>query len=86
MSEGEWLAEQFEQHRGRLRAVAFRMLGSPSEAEDAVQEAWLRPRRCAMLTQKLLIHRITLRTGERRKPLPSGMGRNAPSVCLTTGR
>lgn len=42
MSEGEWLAEQFEQHRGRLRAVAFRMLGSPSEAEDAVQEAWLR--------------------------------------------
>jgi Sigma-70 region 2 len=42
MSEGEWLAEQFEQHRGRLRAVAFHMLGSPSEAEDAVQEAWLR--------------------------------------------
>jgi Sigma-70 region 2 len=42
MSEGEWLAEQFEQHRGRLRAVAFRMRGSPSEAEDAVQEAWLR--------------------------------------------
>jgi DNA-directed RNA polymerase specialized sigma24 family protein len=42
MSEGEWLAEQFEQHRGRLRAVAFRMLGSPSEAGDAVQEAWLR--------------------------------------------
>ncbi len=37
-----WLAERFEQHRDRLRAVAHRMLGSPSEAEDAVQEAWLR--------------------------------------------
>jgi RNA polymerase sigma-70 factor (ECF subfamily) len=37
-----WLATEFEQHRSRLRAVAYRMLGSTSEAEDAVQEAWLR--------------------------------------------
>ena len=37
-----WQAEQFEQHRAHLRAVAYRMLGSVSEAEDAVQEAWLR--------------------------------------------
>jgi RNA polymerase sigma factor (sigma-70 family) len=36
------LAEQFETHRGRLRAVAYRMLGSMSEADDAVQEAWIR--------------------------------------------
>jgi len=40
--EREWLAEQFEGHRGRLRGVAYRMLGSRSEADDAVQEAWLR--------------------------------------------
>jgi RNA polymerase sigma factor (sigma-70 family) len=42
MDQGNWLAEQFEQHRARLRAVAYRMLGSPGEADDAVQEAWLR--------------------------------------------
>src|SRR5436190_12260573 len=40
--DAEWLAKQFEDNRGHLRAVAFRMLGSTSEAEDAVQEAWLR--------------------------------------------
>jgi DNA-directed RNA polymerase specialized sigma24 family protein len=42
MDEYDSLAEQFERHRGPLRAVAFRMLGSASEADDAVQEAWLR--------------------------------------------
>jgi len=42
MTERDWLAEQFEEHRTRLRAVAYRMLGSVSEADDAVQEAWLR--------------------------------------------
>lgn len=38
----DWLARQFEEHRPRLRAVATRLLGSGSEADDAVQEAWLR--------------------------------------------
>src|SRR5918995_1065123 len=42
MDERDLLANRFEEHRPRLRAVAYRMLGSPSEAEDAVQEAWLR--------------------------------------------
>jgi RNA polymerase sigma factor (sigma-70 family) len=42
VDERDWLAERFEEHRTRLRAVAYRMLGSVSEADDAVQEAWLR--------------------------------------------
>jgi RNA polymerase sigma factor (sigma-70 family) len=42
MNERDWLAERFEEHRKHLRAVAYRMLGSLSEADDAVQEAWLR--------------------------------------------
>jgi RNA polymerase sigma-70 factor (ECF subfamily) len=42
MNENDWLAERFEETRKHLRAVAYRMLGSLSEADDAVQEAWLR--------------------------------------------
>ena len=42
MHESQWLAERFEADRTHLRSVAYRMLGSMSEAEDAVQEAWLR--------------------------------------------
>src|SRR3954464_4332261 len=42
MDERNWLAERFEEHRAHLRAVAYRMLGSLSEADDAVQDAWLR--------------------------------------------
>ena len=54
MAEQGWLTERFEENRPRLRGVAYRMLGSLSEAEDAVQEAWLR----------LNAHR----RGHRRKP------------------
>ena len=42
MDDHDWLAQRVEVHRTHLRAVAYRMLGSPSEAEDAVQETWLR--------------------------------------------
>jgi RNA polymerase sigma factor (sigma-70 family) len=42
MDERDWLAGRFEEHRPRLRAVAYRMLGSLAEADDAVQDAWLR--------------------------------------------
>jgi RNA polymerase sigma factor (sigma-70 family) len=48
MDERDWLAEQFEANRTHLRAVAYRMLGSISEADDAVQEAWLRLSRSQM--------------------------------------
>src|SRR5256885_1617523 len=42
MDERDWLAERFEAERDHLRAVAFRILGSPAEADDALQDAWLR--------------------------------------------
>ena len=44
MDEREWLTDRFERHRSHLRAVAYRMLGSVSETDDALQEAWLRIR------------------------------------------
>jgi RNA polymerase sigma-70 factor (ECF subfamily) len=42
MHGNDWLAQRFEEHRGHLRAVAYRMLGSLTDADDALQEAWLR--------------------------------------------
>src|ERR671923_2943511 len=42
MDENQWLAERFEEHRHHLQAVAYRMLGSLSDADDALQDAWLR--------------------------------------------
>src|SRR5438094_337966 len=42
MDDRDWLAKRFDEHRAHLRAVAYRTLGSLSEADDAVQEAWLR--------------------------------------------
>ena len=45
MTGNEWLADRFEEHRSHLRAVAYRMLGSLAEADDAVQDTWLRASR-----------------------------------------
>ncbi|WP_308860299.1 sigma factor [Paenibacillus radicibacter] len=42
MNHNEWQVEQFEEHRKHLQAVAYRMLGSLGEADDAVQESWIR--------------------------------------------
>ena len=44
MNERDWLTERFQEQRPHLRAVAYRMLGSAPEADDALQEAWLRIR------------------------------------------
>ena len=41
MDDNDWLAEQFDANRTHLRSVAYKMLGSLSEADDAVQETWL---------------------------------------------
>ncbi len=42
MADSEWLAAAFEEHRDHLRAVAYRLLGSATDADDAVQDTWLR--------------------------------------------
>ena len=42
MSDSDWLAAAFEEHRAHLKAVAYRLLGSASDADDAVQDTWLR--------------------------------------------
>jgi RNA polymerase sigma-70 factor (ECF subfamily) len=48
MDENDWLAERFEEQRTRLRAIAYRMLGSLTEADDAVQDAWVRASRAGV--------------------------------------
>ena len=80
MDEREWLTERFEEHRTRLRAVAYRMLGSMSEADDAVQEAWLRVSRADTKSVENLAGWLTtvvarvslnvLRTRESRRETP----------------
>ncbi|WP_433219526.1 sigma-70 family RNA polymerase sigma factor [Dactylosporangium sp. CS-047395] len=81
MDEREGLAEQFEAHRARLRAVAFRMLGSAAEADDAVQDAWIRVSRAgaegvdnlaAWLTTivaRVCLNQLRARTQRREDPL-----------------
>ncbi len=80
--EREWLAEQFEDNRPRLRSVAYRMLGSISEAEDAVQEAWLRLNRAeaadienlgswlTTVVARMCLDMLRARRSRREEPLP----------------
>jgi RNA polymerase sigma-70 factor (ECF subfamily) len=79
--DSDWLAEEFETHRSRLRAVAYRMLGSPSEADDAVQESWLRLSRSGpdgvenlggwltTVTARVCLDMLRSRTSRREEPL-----------------
>jgi RNA polymerase sigma factor (sigma-70 family) len=81
MADPDWLAERFETHRTHLRAVAYRMLGSMSEADDAVQDAWLRLARAdaasvdnlggwlTTVVARLCLDRLRARTARREEPL-----------------
>src|SRR4029450_4362108 len=87
----EQLAGQFEEHRAHLRAVAYRMLGSASEAEDAVQESWIRLGRTdvgdvenlrAWLTTvvaRVCLDMLRTRTSRREDPLDS----HVPDLVIT---
>jgi RNA polymerase sigma factor (sigma-70 family) len=88
VDKGDWLTEGFEAHRARLRAVAYRMLGSTSEADDAVQEAWLRLSRSdggrvenlggwlTTVVGRICLDMLRARTARREAPLDEG----APDV------
>ena len=81
MDETDWLTERFEEHRAHLRAVAYRMLGSLSEADDAVQETWLRLNRAdtsdvenrvagsRRSSRRVRLNRLRSRSSRREEPL-----------------
>ena len=87
MSEHDWLAERFEENRPHLRAVAYRMLGSSAEADDAVQETWLRLNRAGVggvenlggwlttIVARVSLNMLRSRTLRREEPMdPPGTG------------
>src|SRR5688572_30055519 len=91
MDEHGWLAERFEEHRGHLRAVAYRMLGSLSEADDAVQESWLRLSRAdtsdvenlggwlTTVVGRVCLDMLRSRTSRREEPLDADVPRRTVS-------
>jgi RNA polymerase sigma factor (sigma-70 family) len=95
MHETDWLAQQFEERRPRLTAVAYRMLGSASEADDAVQEAWLRLSRsdadsienlASWLTTVLSRVCLTILQARRSRPeVPLGSDLPEPAASHTAG-
>ena len=90
MSDEDFLAERFEADRSHLRAVAYRMLGSATEADDAVQEAWIRLSRSdtsdvenlsgwlTTVTARVCLDMLRSRTSRREEPLDDGS--SAPAV------
>src|SRR6516225_1583238 len=86
MNEREWLAGRFEEQRTHLRAVAYRMLGSLIEADDAVQEAWLRLSRSdaneidnlggwlTTVVARVCLNMLRSRNLRREEPLENGHG------------
>src|SRR6478609_8530930 len=81
MNDDEYLARRFEENRSRLTAVAYRMLGSTAEADDAVQDAWLRldrtdadgvdnlPGWLTTVVARICLDRLRTRTSRREDPL-----------------
>ncbi len=94
MDEGDWLATRFERNRTRLRAVAYRMLGSLSEADDAVQDAWLRLSRAdssrvdnldgwlTTVVSRVCLDRLRARTLRREEPMGLGVHLPEPIISL----
>ena len=93
MATGEWLADQFEEHRAHLRTMAYRMLGSASEAEDAVQETWIRLGRTDVsnvenlrgwlttVVARVCLDMLRARTSRREEPLDTHL----PDPIITRG-
>ncbi|MCL7367306.1 RNA polymerase sigma factor SigJ [Streptomyces ardesiacus] len=89
------LAERFEEHRGQLKAVAYRMLGSLAEAEDAVQEAWLRLDRAGgdgvdnlgawltTVTGRICLDLLRSRTARREEPMSEGFDTFVPDPVVS---
>jgi len=85
MHDDQWLAERFEEQRPRLRGVAYRLLGSLSEADDALQEAWLRASRAdtssvenlagwfTTVVARVALNMLRARKAKREEPLEAGI-------------
>ncbi|MFC1415712.1 sigma-70 family RNA polymerase sigma factor [Streptacidiphilus cavernicola] len=94
-SASAWLPERFDEHRARLRAVAYRMLGSAGEADDAVQEAWLRVSRAdtdevenlggwlTTVVARVCLNMLRTRRSRRELPLDLGLPETAGAVQET---
>ena len=95
MDEHDFLAERFEEHRTHLRAVAYRMLGSISEADDALQEAWLRLSRSGTsgvenlggwmttIVARVCLNMLRSRTSRREEPLGEPQGARFPDPIVS---
>jgi RNA polymerase sigma factor (sigma-70 family) len=95
MDEEEWLAQRFEEHRTHLRAVAYRMLGSLSEADDALQETWLRLSRSntsgienlggwlTTVVGRVCLNMLRSRRSKREEPLEGPLGAHVPEPIVS---
>src|SRR5215208_6398718 len=95
MDEQDWLAQRFEEHRSHLRAVAYRMLSSISEADDAVQEAWFRLSRSessgienlggwlTTVVGRVCLDLLRSRTSRRVVPLGEPLGTRVPEPLVS---